>query len=152
VFNTAPFKSPFAIVGAPLVTLNVAATTPDADVHAVLLKVAPNGEATYLTDGLMRASHRVLGAAPYDNLGLPFSDSRRATIASTPPLRTDQPATLVFDMQPIGVHLQKGDRLRLVITGADAETNLTIPQTPPTQLSIRTGAPAASTLTVDRVR
>jgi hypothetical protein len=140
------------MLGAPIVKLDISSSTPDADVHAVLFKVSPTGTATYLTDGLMRASHRVLGPAPYDNLGLPFSDSRRATVLATPPLRPDRTSELVFDLQPIGALFEKGDRLRLVITGADAETNLTISQAPPTRLSIGVGVKAASTLTVERVR
>src|SRR5947208_3934155 len=37
--------------------------------------VEPSGRSSYVTEGVLRASHRRLGTAPYDNLDLPWHRS-----------------------------------------------------------------------------
>ena len=126
----------FEMTGSPIVNLQLTSSTPDADIHATLEKIDPAGVVTYLSDGELRASHRKQGPAPYRNLGLPFSDSRRAALAATPPLDAKHPQHLVFDLSPTSTRLRSGDRLRLVLTAANAHTTLTIPQAPATQFTV----------------
>lgn len=140
-YTSAPLESALLVAGAPIVDLSVTASTPDATIHAYLERIGADGRITMLTDGVMRASHRRLGAAPYRNLGLPFSDSRKSVVDATPALRRINPARVRFDLQPVAVRFPAGSRLRLVITGADANSNLTIPYSPATELGIR--APAS---------
>jgi predicted acyl esterase len=124
------------------VSLSVTSSTPDANIHGYLERIEANGEIIILTDGVIRASHRILGHPSYDNLGLPFSDSRRQIIKQTVGLSPTTPVQITFDLQPIAARFRKGSRVRLVITGADANSNLTIPYFPATQLEFH--MPASS--------
>jgi predicted acyl esterase len=150
-FTSAPLVDGATVLGAPIVTLYVTASTPDADVHAYLEKIDAQGNATYLSDGVLRASHRTLGTSPYDNLGLPWSDSSKAVVTATPGMTESQPVKLQFDLQPLGARFAAGERIRLVIAGADANTNLTIPQDPPTVLGIYHGAQTLSSISLPTV-
>jgi putative CocE/NonD family hydrolase len=133
-FTSLPFMTDTLVVGSPVVSLSVTSSTPDANIHGYLERIESNGEIIILTDGVIRASHRILGHPPYANLGLPFSDSRRQIINKTVGLSPTTPEQITFDLQPIAARFRKGSRVRLVITGADANSNLTIPYFPATQL------------------
>jgi predicted acyl esterase len=146
VFTTPPLRHRMILVGSPIADLYVTATTPDADVHAYLEKIDESGAISLLADGELRASHRVLGRPAYANLGLPFSDSRKAVVDKTPPINAGPPALVRFDLMPVAAAVAAGERLRLVVTGADAHTTLTIPQDPPTVLTIHTGGVLSSSL------
>jgi predicted acyl esterase len=146
VFTTPPFRQPVTLVGSPIANLYVTGTTPDADVHAYLEKIDTSGAISLLADGELRASHRVLGTPTYGNLGLPFSDSRKAVVDKTPPINVGPPALVRFDLMPVAAALAVGDRLRLVVTGADAHTTLTITQDPPTVLTLHTGGAKPSSV------
>ena len=115
-----PATAPLSIVGHPVVTLYITATTPDVDVFVYLEWVRENGTSTYLTEGVLRASHRTLGRAPYDNLGLPWPTHARSDVAQTDPL-SGNVARLEFDLAPISHRFERGDRFRITITGADKD-------------------------------
>lgn len=135
-FTTPPLTEEMVLAGSPVVNLEITASTPDANVHAYLERIGSDGKISMLTDGVIRASHRVLGRAPYRNLGLPYSDSRKAVVDATPALDAGRPVTVRFDLQPVAARFRVGSRIRLVITGADANSNLTIPYDPPTKIGI----------------
>jgi putative CocE/NonD family hydrolase len=139
-FTSAPLSQDMDVVGAPIVTLAVSSSTPDADVHAYLERVESDGTIVMLADGVLRASHRVEGTAWYSDLGLPFSDSRRAVVDATPGLDATKPATMRFSLMPVAARFPAGSRVRLVVTGSDAGTNLTIPQSPATRLTVHFGS------------
>lgn len=138
-FTTAPLRRDTTLVGSPIVSLLVRASTASAVFHAYLQEIDPNGHVELLSEGVMHSAHRTLGQPAYNNLSLPFSDSRRAVVESTPPLNSDNASVVQFDLQPASETIQRGNRIRLVITGAEARTNLVIPYQPPTQITISTG-------------
>jgi predicted acyl esterase len=145
-FTSQPLSAPVTLVGSAVVELQVTASTSDADVHAYLERVERDGTVVMLADGVLRASHRSLGKPWYNNLGLPFSDSRSKVVASTPPLSIRTPSRLRFALQPIAAHFEKGSRIRLVVSGAEAGTNLTIQQDPATRLTLHLDRRAGSKL------
>lgn len=145
-FTSAPLSSDVELRGAPIARLFVRSTTPDAYLHGYLERVNADGTIEMLADGVMRASHRVLGNPPYNNLGSPFSDGRRAVVDSTPPLSEQKPALVEFELQPIAARFEQGTQIRFVVAGAESGTNLTIAQDPPTRLSIDFGGRNTSAL------
>lgn len=151
-FTSAPFKENQTILGSPIAKLFVTSTTPDADVHAYFQKIDEAGNVSYQSDAVLRASHRVLGQPPYNNMGLPWSDSSREVVNRTPGMTEDSPVQLEFYMHPIGVKISKGERIRLVVTGADSHTNLTIPQDPASVLGINYGEDTPSSLALPLVQ
>ena len=144
VFETAPFDRDYVVVGHPVVELFVTSSEGNIEVNLYLQEIDDRGEPFYLTDGIIRSSHRKLGKPPYDKMGLPWLDGSRAAVESTPPLSADEPSVLKFTLYPTAARFQRGHRLRIVITGADAHSNLTIPYDPPPVISVWTGSDTAS--------
>ena len=138
VYVTEPADAPFAIIGHPIVTLYVSASAPDTDVFVYLERVTADGDGQYLTEGNLRASHRTLGAPPYDNLDLPWPTHARQDVEAATPL-TEDTAKLHFAMLPIAEKIDVGERLRLTITGADADNFELPPTNTPTTITVERG-------------
>ena len=132
-YTTAPLMDDLTVAGHPVVTLSASSTAPDGEFNVYLQEVNADGSAVYLTDGVVRASHSALGEAPYDKFGLPFLTSSAADVEAAAALN-EGVMTLTFDLQPIANRFEKGHRIRIVVTGADADNNMTFPFVPaPTQ-------------------
>ncbi len=119
-YTTAPMATDTPMIGHPILHLWVSSTVADGDFVTSLADVGPDGTVTPLPgtdDGQLRASHRALNHAPYDNLGLPY---HRSFASDVKPLVPGQPAELTFDLAPISWVFKAGHRLRLIIwcTGA----------------------------------
>ncbi len=120
VYATEPLAAPVQMTGHAVVELWVASTATDGDFVATVQDVAPDGSATsYFMNGRLRASHRKLEQAPYDNLGLPWHPH---TAASLQPLVPGEPTLLTFDVLPISIVFAAGHRIRVVINFADTQT------------------------------
>ena len=132
-YTTAPLAADLEVLGYPVVTLYLTTDQPDADVHVTLSEVDEQGAARYVTEGQLRASHRRTAAPPWNNLGLPWHPSRRADLQ---PLVPGQPAVLRFVLQPTATLFNRGHRLRIAVTGADADNTEPPPGSGPTTLTI----------------
>jgi predicted acyl esterase len=82
-----------------------------------LEEVDDSGNATYVTQGILRASHRALSQAPFENFGLPWHNHFESELA---PIRAGEPIELVFDLLPTAYQFPKGSRMRVTIAFADA--------------------------------
>jgi putative CocE/NonD family hydrolase len=116
-YTTPPLATAVNVAGHPMVHIWLSTAASDLDVFAYLEQVDQSGNSTYVTEGELRASHRALGQAPYNNLGLPFhtyyqSDQR--------PIPAGEPVELVFDLLPTAWQFAPGSAIRLAITFADA--------------------------------
>lgn len=120
VYETPALEEPLQVTGHPVVDLWLSSTANDSDVVAYLQNVAPDGTATsYQMHGRLRASQRTESSPPYDNLGLPWHPFRER---DAQPLVPGEPAELRFDLLPISMVFEKGHKLRLILTFADAVT------------------------------
>jgi predicted acyl esterase len=139
------------LVGAPVVDLRLAADGDDANVFAYLEDLAPDGSATVVSFGRLKASQRKLATAPYDTLGLPWQSG---LAADSSPLQAGKPVQLRFALTPTARVIKAGHQLRLVITGADPrQRNLAqIKQDPPPRLSLVLGGPAGSRVELPLLR
>lgn len=117
-YTTPPLANDLEIVGYPVVTLYVASDQPDGDFYVVLSEVDSAGRSRYVTEGMLRASHRDTTTPPWDNLGLPWHRSNRSDLK---PLVRGQVARLTFVLQPTATLFNQGHRLRVSITGADVD-------------------------------
>jgi putative CocE/NonD family hydrolase len=116
VYTTPPLETDTTVTGHPVLRLWISSTAPDGDFLAFLADVSPDGTVTPLPgtdDGQLRASHRALHAAPYDNLGLPY---HRSYATDVRPLIPGEPAELVFDLAPVSHVFKAGHRIRLIIS------------------------------------
>ena len=140
-YTTPPLAGPLEVTGHPIVHLWVSSSAEDADLFVYLEKVDADGYVHYLTEGVLRASHRALGEPPYRYLGLPYHRSFAEDIEALP---ADTPVELVFDLHPTSVLLQGGEHLRVRVVGADAETFLTPQLDPAPTVSVHRDAAHAS--------
>jgi putative CocE/NonD family hydrolase len=116
-YTTSPLDADAQIAGHPIVHLWLTTDALDLDVFIYLEEVSPSGKSKYLTEGELRASHRKLGQAPFDNLGLPFQSHYQV---DQEPLPAGKPFELVFSLLPTAYQLPAGSRLRVTVAFADA--------------------------------
>jgi putative CocE/NonD family hydrolase len=141
-YTTPPLTSEVEVTGHPVVHLWVTSSAKDGDFFVVLEDVSEARYSKYVTEGALRASHRAVSTAPYNNLGLPYHRSNAEDIADLP----DQPVELVFDLIPTSYIFAPGHRIRVTITGADKDTALTPQLDPPPTVHLYRGAEHASTI------
>jgi uncharacterized protein len=116
-YTTSPLESDMEITGYPIVHLWLSTDAPDLDFF-VYFEAVEDRESIYLTEGNLRASHRVLSKAPYNNLGLPYHRHYKSELA---PIPAGEPVELVFDLLPISYQFRKGNRIRITVTCADTD-------------------------------
>jgi len=104
------------VTGHPIVHLWLSTDAPDLDAFIYLEEVDPQGKSTYVTEGDLRASHRKLGAAPFDNLGLPYPTQLEA---DQEPIPVRQPFELTFALLPTSYRFHAGNRMRVTLVFAD---------------------------------
>jgi len=143
-YTTSPLTGALEVTGHPVVHLWISSSAKDLDVFAVLSEVRPDGFSDYVTEGWLRASHRGLGKAPYDNFGLPYHRSHAEDVVPLP----GEPVELVFDLLPTSKLFRAGHRIRLSIAGADNANFATPVVVPPPPLTVHRGGQRASYLTL----
>ncbi len=77
--------------------------------------------------------------------GLPFHRGLEADIL---PVTPGEIMELVFDLHPTSNIFDAGNRIRITITGADADTYLTVPQDPAPAISVYRSADYPSSITL----
>jgi len=117
-YTTPPLEKDLEVTGHPEVHLWLATDAPDLDAFVYLEKVEGSGRSTYITEGILRASHRKLSRAPYNNLGLPFHSHYQSDLE---PIPAGQPVELVFRLLSTSHRFAKGSRIRIAVAFADAD-------------------------------
>ncbi len=116
-YTGTPLPIDVEITGAAVINLEVSSTATDGLFFGYLEDVAPDGRVTYLTEGLLRALHRKVSAAPppYHEFGPVHS----FTSADGAPMIPGQPTTVSFALYSVSVRLGAGHRIRVSIAGHD---------------------------------
>jgi hypothetical protein len=135
-YTSQPLPLDVEITGHPVVHLWVTSTAADGDFFVYLEEVDPAGVSRYLTEGTLRASHRARSEPAHDNLELPW---HRSFMADLLPMG-DKPVELVFDLHPTSNVFDAGNRIRVTVTCADFENNLTPVQNPPPTVTVHRSA------------
>lgn len=116
-FDSAPVSAPMAIAGHVVAHLTVAASQPDAAVYAYLSEVEADGTVRYITEGLLRASHRKSEPCPPEyRTTWPYRAHRRADAERLVP---GHAVTLDFALLPVAWTLAAGSKLRVSLAGGD---------------------------------
>jgi len=129
-YTTLPLETPLDIVGHPIAHIWLGTNAPDLDLVLYLEEVDAQGNSTYVSQGNLRASHRLLGLAPFNSLGLPWHNHFQSELQ---PIPSDEPIELVFDLLPTAYRFQTGNRLRVTVAFADSDSFHT-PQLDPAPL------------------
>jgi putative CocE/NonD family hydrolase len=144
-YTTPPLPADVQVVGHPVVHLWVSSTASDGDFFVTLEEVSPKGVSTYVTDGVLRASHRVMieaiGVSRVEHWGLLDHRGYAQDISDLPP---GQPEELVFDLLPTAKLFRAGSRIRVTITCADQGNMASPVLSPPPKVSIYRNADHAS--------
>jgi uncharacterized protein len=107
------------VTGQPVVHMWINSTSPDGTFFAFLEEVDQNNFSRFVTDGCLKASHRLVhNESPWDEIGIPFHRSNEEDIL---PL-SGEPVELVFDLCTISYYFRKGKRIRLTITCSNRPT------------------------------
>ena len=139
-YTTPALEQPLEVIGHPILHLWVGSSAHDADFFVYLEDVSPELRSTYVTEGVLRASHRKLGHPPFKNIGLPWPRSYAEDVTPLP----DRPTELVFDLLPTAKRFAAGHRIRVTITGADRDTHRKVQFVPPPTVTIYRDATRAS--------
>ena len=116
-YTTPPLESDMEVTGHPVVHLWFTTDASDLDFF-VYLEEVDGSRSTYVTQGNLRASHRALSKAPFNNLGLPFHRHYKSELA---PMPAGEAVELVFDLLPTSYVFRAGHRIRIAIACADAD-------------------------------
>jgi putative CocE/NonD family hydrolase len=117
-YTSSPLDHDIEITGAPSLMLHIASTHPDVAVFVYLEAVQPDGKVVYLTEGELRLALRG-GSAPQNRppgVSPSFARGDAAFLAPGKPIE----AGIV--LHTVSAMIPGGDRLRVAIAGADADT------------------------------
>jgi len=117
-YTTSPLETDVEVTGHPVVHLWISTDAPDLDVFVYLEEVDRSGKSTYITEGDLRASHRKLCQAPFNNLGLPYHSHYQSDSA---PIPAGEPVELALSLLPTSHRFHKGSRIRITVVCADAD-------------------------------
>jgi len=130
-YTSRPLEQPMEVTGPPIVNLFVSSTAGDGEFFAYLEDVSPQGHVSYVTEGELRALHRLSGSAPLYSGPAPYHSFKRSDGL---PLAPGELATLRFAMIPTSFSFGKGHSIRLALAGADRDHFALLPGPPPTWL------------------
>jgi putative CocE/NonD family hydrolase len=147
VYTSEPLPRPVEVIGHPIVHLWVRSSAGDVDAFVYLEDVDPSGRSTYVTEGVLRASHRRLAAPPFENFGLPWPRSHAEDVAPLPA----EAAELVFDLLPTAKRFRAGHRIRVAVQGADRHTHRQVYPSPPPLVAIHRDAARPSRIVLPLV-
>jgi putative CocE/NonD family hydrolase len=132
-YTTSPLETDVEVTGHPLVHLWLTTDAPDLDAFVYLEEVNRSGESAYITEGTLRASHRKLSRAPFNNLGLPFHSHYKSDLMR---ISAGEPIELVFSLLPTSYWFHKGNNIRITVAFADADNFETPIISPAPQLHV----------------
>jgi len=141
-YTSEPLANDLEITGYPVAYLTVASTHADGAFYVYLEEVDANGVVRYLTEGQLRGIHRKISQTPPPYIShMPNHSFKRADAS---PLPVGEFVELCIGLQPTSALLRKGNRVRIAISGADADTFAPIPASGAPVLQIAHGGAQAS--------
>ena len=115
-YTTPPVGAATNIIGHPIMHLWLNSEAPDLDVF-VYLEEVDGKKSTYITQGILRASHRTPSLAPFENFGLPWFNHFESELQ---PIPAGEPFEMVLDLFPTAYQFSEGNQIRITIAFADA--------------------------------
>lgn len=139
-FTSPPLGEPIEVSGHPILDIAFQADQSDCALHVYLEQVAPDGTAWYVTEGVLRALHRKTTAMPqmHRTVG-PYRSFSRADAEPLPP---GEICHATIALLPTSWLFPARHRVRLAISGADADHYMQVPHGRPPVLTVRYGGTA----------
>ncbi|MAW82118.1 MAG: hypothetical protein CMI63_17915 [Parvularcula sp.] len=137
-YETPALAEDVEITGTPALDLYISSTHEDVMALCHMDDIAPDGRATYLTEGVLRLMHR---ADLVDDMRLIAGDDIRSFLGDDlRPLEAGAEERFQFPLLPISVVIRKGHKLRFRFAGADKDTFVRIPAVGDPILTFHRGA------------
>jgi len=117
-YTSAPLESDFEITGSPSVYFYLSSSHEDGAFHIYLEDVSPEGRVTYITEGLLRAIHRIKkdpSEAPFVPLGI-YHTFRKE---DAEPLIPEKITEIGITLLPMSNVFKKGHCIRIAVAGHD---------------------------------
>lgn len=147
-FTSPPLSENVEITGWPALELELATTSDRGAIEVTLEQIATDGGAAYLSEGFLNFEHRRVGDDPGGHEGPFWHSWSKGDLA---PVRPGESLDLRLELYPVSSIVRAGERLRLTISGADAD-NLVVPtQGDEATLSISVGGDRAARLMLPTV-
>jgi putative CocE/NonD family hydrolase len=141
-FTSEPFGAGAELTGHAVVKLCMSTSEHDASVFVYLSEVDADGRSWYITEGALRMLHRATAEAPPAyRTTWPFRTFSRAAARR---MQRGVPESLHFALLPVSWKLAPGSRIRLSITGTDADHFAQVPHGRPPELEVVLGGGDAS--------
>ena len=145
-FDTMPLEEPLGIAGHVLAKLKVSSSQPDGAIFVYLSEVEADGVARYITEGMLRLLHRAVREAPRDyQTAWPYRSYDRADARLMTPGVAEEVSIALL---PVAWTLFAGSRLRISISGADAQHYPQVPHGRPPRLTLMTGGVDGTRITI----
>ena len=122
-FTTPVFAEEAEITGWPALELLLSTTSDRGAIVATLEQISADGGSAYLSEGFLNFEHRRLSDDPGGHEGPYWHSWSKGDLAAVTP---GEAMSLQLELYPIAVRVKAGDRLRLTLSGADAD-NLVVP-------------------------
>ncbi len=115
-YTSIPYPAATTITGTPVVTVHLSTTASDGIVIAYLEDVAPDGQVTYITEGVLRLTNRKESNAnlPYVALGVNRSFRRSDALPVVP----GEVMQVRIPLYATSIQIKAGHRLRIALAGA----------------------------------
>jgi uncharacterized protein len=141
-WTSAPLEAPMELTGHALAELRVACSEPDASVLLYLSEIEADGSVRYVTEGLLRLIHRAEAPHPADYVCTwPWrSFARDAARPMSPGLAE----AVRIPLLPVGWVFARGSRVRLSLSGTDADHIGQYPHGRPPVISVLCGEGASA--------
>ncbi|MFB7906081.1 CocE/NonD family hydrolase [Kitasatospora sp. NPDC056076] len=128
-YTTAPLTEPARVTGNGRVTLDVTGLAGSANgaLHVYLEDVAPDGRATYLTEGQLALADRAVADSDDNPDWRRLRTPRSFAATDATPFPQGRAQRVVIDLQPVSVLFRAGDRIRLTVAAANPDSFQLLP-------------------------
>ena len=136
-FLSEPLQGDLELGGHALLELALSSSENDGAIFAYLSELDADGNLRFITDGCLRLAHRQVSEAPakYQTVW-PFRDYSRKNAKRMTPSEVER---VQIALLPIGWTLKAGSRLKLSLSGADAEHFQQVPHGRPPLFTFQLG-------------
>jgi uncharacterized protein len=143
-YLSAPLAREAEMTGHAVLSLSFSASEADAAIFAYLSEIEADGTVRYVTEGMLRGLHRAERPPPAEyRAAWPWHSHAKGDTATLVP---DIPARLRVVLLPMSWVFQAGSRIRLSLSGADADHFGQVPHGRPPCLRIHRGGDGGSSL------
>lgn len=145
-FTSEPLSDDLEVTGTPVLELLMSSSDPDGALVAYLLEVDGEGVASYVTEGVLRLSCRAEGPMPYDPV--PGRVSRPCRRGEHRAMASGRAEAIRLDLMPVSYLFRVGRRMRIELSGGDADHLVAPASDAPPTLTVHSGGPLPSSLTL----